>query len=187
MKTFKKMTCKISILIGICWITAFSSMNLFASETNHVPTRINADKLECDYEEGVVYLRGSVVVRDNKGILKADNATVYFGDKDSKNKKESSGIDSASNVGSFSRVVAVGNVRMSSNNKAIVVISEKAVWNKKENKITLTGGQPMVKRGASYIKAKRIVYDLTTQKCEWYPDPVIVFSVEDSEKTKFFE
>ncbi|MCK5851951.1 hypothetical protein KAH27_02885 [bacterium] len=184
MKTFKKMTYKISILIGICWITAFSSLNLFAAETNHVPTRINADKLECDYEEGIVYLRGSVVVRDNKGILKADNATVYFGDS---KKKGGDSIDSASNVGSFSRVVAVGNVRMSSDNKAIVVISEKAVWNKKENKITLTGGSPMVKRGSSYIKAKRIVYDLTTQKCEWYPDPVIVFSVEDSEKTKFFE
>ena len=187
MKTLMKMTCKSSILITICWIAVFSSMNLFAEKTNSVPTRINADKLECDYEENIVYLRGSVVVRDTKGILKADNATIYFGDKDSKNKKESSSLDTASNVGSFSRVVAVGNVRMSSNNKAIVVISKKAVWNKKENKITLTGGPPMVKRGSSYIKAERIIYDLTTQKCDFYPSPEIVFVVQDDEKTKLFE
>ena len=184
MKTFKKMTYKTSILIAACWIAAFSSINLLAAETNNVPTRINADKLECDYEEGIVYLRGSVVVRDQKGILKADNATVYF-DKGKGDNKSS--LDSASNVGSFSRVVAVGNVRMSSNNKTIVVISEKAVWNKKDNTIVLTGGPPMVKQGPSYIKAKRITYDLTTQKCDFYPDPQMVFTVPASEKTKFFE
>jgi len=184
MKIFKKMTYKTLILIAACWIAVFSSINLFAAESNSVPTRINADKLECDYEEGIVYLRGSVVVRDQKGILKADNATVYF-DKDK--GKSSSSLDSASSVGSFSRVVAVGNVRMSSNNKTIVVISEKAVWNKKDNTIVLTGGPPMVKQGPSYIKATRITYDLTTQKCDFYPDPQMVFSVPDSEKTKFFE
>ena len=184
MKTLMKMTCKSSILTAICWIAVFSSMNLFAAKTNSVPTRINADKLECDYEENIFYLRGSVVVRDQKGILKADNATVYF-DKDKGNNKSS--LDSASNVGSFSRVVAVGNVRMSSNNKSIVVISDKAVWNKKDNTIILTGGPPMVKQGPSYIKAKRIVYDLTTQKCDFYPDPQMVFTVPASQKTKFFE
>ena len=187
MKSIINKTYKISALIVICIITVSSSLNLFAAETNSLPTRINADKLECDYEERIVYLRGSVVVRDSKGILKADNATVYFGDDSDKSKKSSDSLDSASDVGSFSRIVAVGNVRMSSNNKSIVVISEKAVWNKKDNLITLTGGTPMVKRGTSYIKAKRIIYDLTTQKCDFYPGPEIVFAVENSDKSKLFE
>ncbi|RLD11705.1 MAG: hypothetical protein DRI44_03025 [Chlamydiae bacterium] len=183
MKSSQKMTYKTLVVIAICWFALFSSKHIFAAETNNVPTRINADKLECDYEERIVYLRGSVVVRDTKGILKADNATVYF--KKTKEKKDS--LSSTANVGSFSRVVAVGNVRMSSNDKAVVVVSDKAVWNKNNNTIVLTGGPPMVKQGASYIKAKRIVYDLTTGKCDFFPEPQMVFSIPDSEKTKFIE
>jgi len=192
MKTSKNIinSYKILSLIAACWVTAFASMNLVAAETNAAPTptRINADKLECDYEERIVYLRGSVVVRDSKGILKSDNATVYFtGDKDKKKKKGGSSLDSASDVGSFSRVVAVGNVVISSDDKAVVITSDKAVWNKKNNTITLTGGPPMVKRGPAYIRADRIVYDLTTQKCDFQPGPQMVFQVSPSEKSKFFE
>ena len=45
----------------------------------------------------------------------------------------------------------------------------------------------MVKQGPSYIKAKRIIYDLTTQKCDFKPDPIVVFQVPESEKAKFLE
>ena len=154
-----------------------------ATETNTTPTRINADKLEYNYEERVVYLRGSVVVRDPKGILKSDNATVYFekAKDDGKNKSDSA------DIGNFSRVVAVGHVKMSSDDKAIVVVSDKAVWNKKDNTIVLTGGPPMVRQGTAYIRAKRIVYDLATQRCDFKPDPEVVFHVSDSEKTRFLE
>ncbi len=158
-----------------------------AAETNTTPTKITADKLECDYEERVVYLRGSVVVRDAKGILKSDNATIYFNKSKDEKKSNDSSNASTPDVGSFTRIVAVGNVRMSSADKAIVVISEKAVWSKKDNNIVLTGGPPMVKQGPSYIKAKRIIYDLTTQKCDFKPDPQVVFQVPESEKTKFLE
>jgi len=80
MKTLKNTinSYKILFLTAACWFVVFSSVNLLAVETNATPTRINADKLECDYEQRIVYLRGSVVVRDSKGILKSDNATVYF-------------------------------------------------------------------------------------------------------------
>jgi len=84
-------------------------------------------------------------------------------------------------------VVAVGNVVISSDDKAVVITSDKAVWNKKDNTITLTGGPPMVKQGPAYIKAERIIYDLTTQKCDFYPSPQMVFQVSPSEKAKFFE
>ncbi len=190
MKTLKNTinSYKILFLTAACWFVVFSSVNLLAVETNATPTRINADKLECDYEQRIVYLRGSVVVCDSKGILKSDNATVYFSnDKDKKNKKSGSSLESASDVGSFSRVVAVGNVVISSDDKAVVITSDKAVWNKKDNTITLTGGPPMVKQGPAYIKAERIIYDLTTQKCDFYPSPQMVFQVSPSEKAKFFE
>ena len=178
---------KILLLIAACWITVSSSMNLIAAETNALPTRINADKLECDYEERIVYLRGSVVVRDSKGILKADNATVYFSSDEKDDKEKDNTLNAAADVGSFSRVVAVGDVIISSGDKAVIITSDKAVWNKKDNTITLTGGPPMVKQGVAYIKADRIVYDLTTQKCDFHPSPQMVFEVSASEKEKFFE
>jgi len=173
---------KLSLITVLSFIAVWTSFAK-AEETNTTPTKITADKLECDYEERVVYLRGSVVVRDAKGILKSDNATIYFKKDDSEKKSAASTPD----VGSFNRIVAVGNVRMSSSDKAIVVISDKAVWSKKDNNIVLTGGPPMVKQGPSYIKAKRIIYDLTTQKCDFKPDPIVVFQVPENEKAKFLE
>jgi len=183
----RKMTTKYKIpaLIMLCWITALASMNIGAAETktSDTPTRINADKLQFDYEEKVAYLRGSVVVRDTKGVLKADNATIYFTKDKNKKKKDSTTPD----VGNFTRIVAVGNVKMSSSDKNIIVVSEKAVWNKKDNTIVLTGGPPMVKQGPAYIKAERIVFDISTQNIDFKPSPEMVFEVSATEKNKFFE
>ncbi len=178
MKSPIRPACFVGVMLGISLVV----VSAFAEETNAVPTRINADKLECDYEERVVYLRGSVVVRDPKGVLRADNATIYFDEGD--DKKD--GKDGPK-VGSFRRIVAVGNVRMSSDDKAIVVISDKAVWCKKDNTIILTGGPPIVRQGSLYIKAKRIIYDLDTQKCEFHPEPEVVFHLDDDDKAKFLE
>ncbi len=178
MKSSIRAACFACVMLGISIVAA----SAFAEETNVVPTRINADKLECDYEERVVYLRGSVVVRDPKGVLRADNATVYFDEGD--DKKD--GKD-GTKVGGFRRVVAVGNVRMSSDDKAVVIISDKAVWSKKDNTIILTGGPPMVRQGSLYIKAKRIIYNLDTQKCEFHPEPEVVFQLDDDDKAKFLE
>jgi len=156
-----------------------------------VPTRINADKMNFDYSEGVIYLRGHVVVADPQGMLYADNATVYLeknneeenAESDSeKDKNENIQIDE--NIGTFYRVVAFGNVRMTTDDRA--VISNKAVWDREKNTIVLTGGPPMLKQGASYIEATRIVYNISTGQTEFFPNPrVVINNIDQETKNKF--
>jgi lipopolysaccharide export system protein LptA len=152
-----------------------------AEETNLVPTRINAERMEFDYEDGVIYLRGRVVVRDQEGTLAADNATVYL---------EKTGTDgtspqelSDSGVGSFTRIIAVGNVDMTVDNRK--AISNKAVWNREDQTIVLSGGPPMLRQGASYIRATRIVFHTDTRECEFFPNPEVVFQVSDEDRQRF--
>jgi lipopolysaccharide transport protein LptA len=154
-----------------------------------VKTTINASKLEYDIEENVVYLRGNVVVNDAAGRLSADNATVYFKAKDDgKTKKPGSkddkkAVDNNPQVGDFYRIVALGNVLITSKDRQVK--AEKAVWDRKANKIVLTGGPPMVKQGISFISATRIVYNVNNQTCEFYPNPEVVLHPSDSERKKF--
>lgn len=154
--------------------------------TNMVPTRINADKMNFDYENHVIYLRGHVVVADPQGMLYADNATVYLEKKEKESEGETENLAVDDSVGSFYRVVAFGNVRMSAEEN--VAICNKAVWDKENNTIVLTGGPPMLKQGSSYIEATRIVYQIDTKQVEFHPNPRVVFNDLDEEtKNKFLK
>ncbi len=149
--------------------------------TNLVPTVITSDKMEYDYEEQVAYLKGRVVVRDEQGSLAADNATVYFDREKGADQAPAAGAD----VGSFQRVVAYGNVKMQSGDR--IVVADKAVWNRSEEKIVLTGGPPLAKQGASYIKAERITYNIRQQRFEFYPSPELVFHATEDQKQRFVQ
>ena len=151
----------------------------FAEETNEFPVHINADKLEYNSEEKVLYLKGNVVVRHPDGILVADNATVYQS-TDEKNSK-----DTKSKMGNVKRIVAVGNVRMSS--KGAMTISDKAVWDGVNNTIILTGGPPIAKQESVYTQADRIIYDIETGKASFYPNPKIIISLSGKDKSRFLE
>ena len=153
-----------------------------AEKTNTSPVHINADKLEYNSEEKVIYLRGNVRVKHPEGILIADNATVY----QTVDKKEKA-TDKKNKMGSIKRIVAVGNVRMES--KGAVTISDKAVWNGDDQTITLTGGspKPILKRDDFYTEADRIIYDIEASKITFYPSPHIIFEIDKEAKSKFLE
>jgi lipopolysaccharide export system protein LptA len=155
-----------------------------AEETNLVPTRINAERMEFDYEDGVIYLRGHVVVRDVEGTIAADNATVYL-ERDTPDSDPQ--IADADDMltrggGSFARVVAVGNVKIIVDERS--AISNKAVWDRTEETIVLSGGPPMLREGVSYIRATRIVFHTDTHKCDFYPNPEVVFQVSDEDRDR---
>ncbi len=154
----------------------------FAEETNSSPVHINADKLEYNSEEKVLYLRGNVVVRHPEGMLVADNATVYQA-IDKKEEKEKKG--KKNKMGNIKRIVAIGNVRMKS--KDGVTISDKAVWDGENQTITLTGGPPIAKQEAGYIRADRIIYDIETGNITFHPSPRVTFDVDKDVKSKFLE
>ena len=155
----------------------------FAEETNSSPVHINADKLEYNSEEKVLYLRGNVVVRHPEGMLVADNATVYQAiEKKEENKKKD---EKKNKMGNIKRIVAVGNVKMTS--KDAVTVSDKAVWDGENQTITLTGGPPIAKQPAGYIRADRIIYDIETGNITFHPQPHIIFEIDADAKSKFLE
>ena len=155
----------------------------FAEETNSSPVHINADKLEYNSEEKVLYLRGNVVVRHPEGMLVADNATVYQAiEKKEENKKKD---EKKNKMGNIKRIVAVGNVKMTS--KDAVTVSDKAVWDGENQTITLTGGPPIAKQPAGYIRAERIIFDMETGNITFHPSPHIIFDIDDDAKSKFLE
>ena len=155
----------------------------FAEETNSSPVHINADKLEYNSEEKVLYLRGNVVVRHPEGMLVADNATVYQAiEKKEENKKKD---EKKNKMGNIKRIVAVGNVKMTAPDG--VTISEKAVWDGENQTITLTGGPPMAKRDMGYVTADRIIYDMETGNITFHPDPHLIFEIDADAKSKFLE
>ncbi len=155
----------------------------FAEETNSSPVHINADKLEYNSEEKVLYLRGNVVVRHPEGMLVADNATVYQAiEKKEENKKKD---EKKNKMGNIKRIVAVGNVKMTS--KDVVTVSDKAVWDGENQTITLTGGPPIAKQPAGYIRAERIIFDMETGNITFHPSPHIIFDIDDDAKSKFLE
>ncbi len=169
----------------VCAAAALWCVSSFCAQEKkeEVKTTITADKLEYDIEENVAYLRGRVVVKDDSGILAADNATVYFGTN--KNAKAENSSLKSKNVGSFYRVVALGNVKISSGEK--IVVAEKAVWDRTASKIVLTGGPPIVQQGSSYVRATRIVYNVETQTCEFYPNPEVVLQPSAEDRKRFTE
>jgi len=160
-------------------VTFLYAGSCLAEETNEFPVHINSDKLEYNSEEKVLYLKGNVGVRHPEGILVADNATVY------QDTDEKEGKDAKSRMGNVKRIVAVGNVRMSS--KGAITISDKAVWDGVNNTITLSGGPPIAKQDAVHTQADRIIYDIETGKASFYPNPKIIIGLSKKDKARFLE
>lgn len=159
-----------------------------AESTNKVPVHINANKLEYNSDEKVIYLKGNVVVKHVEGTLMADNATVYMvADKkeDTTNKKDKSKKKKENKMGSIKRIVAVGNVRMSGSDG--MTISDKAVLDEENRTITLTGGPPIAKQEIGYITGERIVFDMETGDFTCYPEPHIIFELDKDARSKFLE
>jgi len=151
-----------------------------AATTNSIPVRISSDQLKYDYENHIAYLRGSVIVRDEPGrVLSADNATVYFGRKSQQPVQQAMSENVA--FGNVERIVAVGNVRIVDGEYR--VIADKAVWNRQDNKVVLTGGPPLARQAETvYIRAERITYDITTQRLQFSPAPVAEYKLTDEER-----
>lgn len=172
------------MVLCLCLFIGIGSRESFA-QTNLVSTRINADKMSLDYDQGIIYLQGNVIVADPNGMLYADNATVYL-EREEDAEDVSAPIQVQSGMGSFYRVVAMGNVRMTASDRS--AISDKAVWDRETNTIVLTGGPPMLRQGSSYIEATRIIYYVHTQLVEFYPDPrVVIHDIDDETKARFFQ
>ena len=166
-------------IISLLFVTA-----VWAEEKSDVT--INSDELKYSFEENTAYLRGHVVVTDGERKLTTDNATVYF--EEDKNGKDQAVEDlGLKGVDGFSRVVAVGNVHVVFNDQQNVkteVIADRGIWERAQNKEVMSGGPPIVRNGANYIRCRRLIVDLLKAKCD-FEQPEIILTPSAEEKEKF--
>ena len=173
--------CLLVFGIFICASSCFAQIN------NSCQPRIKAKKIVYNAKKQVTYFKENVVVRHGDVTLVADNATAYQKIEEAKDEtdKESKSKNNKEESGNIKRIVAVGNVRIKTKN--ILIISNKAVWDKNKQTVTLTGGPPTVKNANGYLTADKILYELNTDNVTFYPNPEIIIGIGKEAKAKFLE
>lgn len=115
-------------------------------DRSSLPITIKANQLAADNKGRTAVFTGKVVAKQGDITMFSDKLTVYYGEKMSDVEK-SSKVD---------KIVADGNVRIVQTNR--VGIAAHAVYDSKEGKITLTGGNPRVTQGEDSTTGKIITY-----------------------------
>jgi len=171
--------------LALC-VCATAAARADGASNDTTTTVINADRMEFDYDAMVTYWHGNVVVSDPSGKLKADVAVVEL-ETNKVGRQEGVGTASANRI-PFKRVLATGNVKMTSGTREVV--SDKAVWTSEDNRIILSGDKrrPIYREGASYyLTADRIVYDVKTQKFGLQPKAELVVNITPEQQARFID
>ncbi len=133
------------------------------------PTKATGDSLFIDFESEMAILTGNVVVNESQFHLTCDRIEIDMKKSDDKPKdkdKEKQEITRESLMGSnlgVSRITCIGNVRITRKLSEEerkegdqTVNSEKAVYEVASGQITLSGGKPVMRRGADSLAAAEI-------------------------------
>lgn len=171
------------ILLILFWLSLSVS---WAAPAEKTLVTINSDELKYSFDDNTAYLRGHVIVKDGERKLTTDNATVYFDEEKTSDDEVTSDLG-IKGVQGFNRVVAVGNVHVVFNdqqNMKTEVVADRAIWERKENKVIMTGGPPIVRNGKNYIRCRRLIVDLEKSKCD-FEAPEIILTPSNDEKEKF--
>lgn len=106
---------------------------------------ISADRLEADDAASQLVFAGNAVARQGDLSIASDQLTIVY-------KGDDRQLDS---------IVAEGQVRIEQGGR--IATAERAVYNKPEERITLTGS-PLVKQGANSVSGQEIVLFLDGQR-----------------------
>lgn len=112
-------------------------------DRSNLPITIKASQLSTDNKARVAVFTGKVVAKQGDITIFSDKLTVYYDDQgNTKNEVH--------------KIEADGNVRIVQLNR--IGIAAHAVYDNKEGKITLTGGNPRVTQGTDSTTGKIITY-----------------------------
>jgi len=122
------------------------------------PVNIEAAKLDYfDKEQKLIYT-GNVVATQGDARLKTNTLTIYLNPKESGDSNTNQGSAGTDQV---RRMEASGSVILTSKDQ--IGTGEKGVYEKAENKVTLTGNVTLT-QGPNVTKGDRLVYDLNTSQ-----------------------
>ena len=107
---------------------------------------VTADMLVSDRNARYAEFSGSVVATREDSTLTCSNLKIFY------NEKRSG--ETATDSGSVEKMVATGNVRLVFEDK--IAVAEKAIYTAADDSIVLTGGEPKVTGGSSFISGEKI-------------------------------
>lgn len=134
-------------------VSPVSAAEVVSAETNAVPTRITAKRMEYDYKEAVALFDEDVVVTDPKFRMTSEKMIVFF-----------------QGTNEMKQLVVIGNVSISNDNRTAVC--EKAVYTKATGQIVMTGNAVLQRVGqgeAGKVTGDRITIWVDEERIEVYP------------------
>lgn len=118
---------------------------------------VTADRLISDRNSLYAEFIGNVVATRQGAVLTSDKLKIFY-----KENKESDTPKKDGPSGALDKIVATGNVKVTYEDK--IAYSEKAVYSMEDDTVVLTGGNPRVFSGKSFLTGDRITLHRTSGK-----------------------
>lgn len=130
-----------------------------AAEKKNSELHITSDYLISDRNANYAEFQGNVVATQEGSVLTSERLKITYGNRpdtpDTPKKK-----DDQSPVGAIETIVASGNVKITMDDKT--AWSDVATFNRADNTIILTGGNPKVVSGKSTVSGEKIIMNRTS-------------------------
>lgn len=147
----------LTLLLSIL-LAAFLLNNAFSAEMEkfdkNAEIHVSADLLVSDRNAGYAEFTGSVVATRDGSILTCNKLKVFYSEKSKEKEGEK--------PGAIDKMIATESVKLTFENK--IAVAEKAVYTAADDSMVLTGGDPKVTSGNSYVSGKKIILFRTTGK-----------------------
>lgn len=119
---------------------------------------VSADALISDRNANYAEFQGNVVTTQEGSVMFSDRLKIFY--IQDPNKKKSS--KDPNNQGAIEKIIATGNVKIKMEEKT--AWADKAVYTKSDDTILLSGGNPRILSGKSYLSGETIRVNRKTEE-----------------------
>lgn len=119
---------------------------------------VSADALVSDRNANYAEFQGNVVTTQEGSVMISDRLKIFY--VQDPNKKKSS--KDPNNQGAIEKIIATGNVKIKMEDKT--AWADKAVYTKSDDTILLSGGNPRILSGKSYLSGETIRVNRKTEE-----------------------
>lgn len=119
---------------------------------------VSADALISDRNANYAEFQGNVVTTQQGSVMISDRLKIFY--IQDANKKKSA--KDPNNQGTIDKIIATGNVKIKMEDKT--AWSDKAVYTKSDDSILLSGGNPRILSGKSYLSGETIRVNRKTEE-----------------------
>ena len=147
----------ILILTGSCPLAAETSLETPRKKPGNL--HVTSDKLVAEQGNAVVEFIGNVRATQDDAVLLADSVKVFISSDD---KKSPSPEQTPLGQGNVDKIIATGHVQYTAGDRK--AHADKAVYTSNDQKLVLTGNNPKLLTGKSWVTGKKITLFRTQER-----------------------